>query len=165
MCEKFAALSTEKLRAGIFHGYQIRRMNTEQIFSTYHDNPRKNAWRSLTAVVENFIGYFKAPNYYDLSKQLLNSYEKLGCNMSVKVHFLHSHVNYFPENLEAMIAEQGESFHQDIKTIEKIPGMLEYQHAGRLLLVLRKRLLAVATPEKHIKKTISGLATVQYFRS
>jgi len=25
-----------------------------------------------------------------------------------------------------MIEEQGESFHQDIKTIEKIPGMPEY---------------------------------------
>ena len=46
--------------------------------------------------------------------------------MSAKVHFLHSHANYFPENLEAIINEQGESFHQDIKTIEKIPGMLEY---------------------------------------
>jgi len=68
--------------------------------------------------------------------------------MSVKVHFFHSHVNYFPENLEAVIEEQGESFHQDIKTIEKIPGTLEYQHVGRLLLVLRKRLLAVATAEK-----------------
>jgi len=71
--------------------------------------------------------------------------------MSVKVHILHGHVNYFPENLEAMIEEQGESFHQDIKTIEKMPGMLEYQHVGRLLLVLRKRLVAVATPEKHRK--------------
>jgi len=29
--------------------------------------------------------------------------------------------------------------------------MLEYQHIGRLLLVLGKRLLAVATPEKHRK--------------
>jgi len=29
--------------------------------------------------------------------------------------------------------------------------MLEYQHMGRLLLVLRKGLLAVATPEKHRK--------------
>ena len=38
--------------------------------------------------------------------------------MSVKVHFLHSHLNYFPENLKAMIKEQGESFHQDIKTIQ-----------------------------------------------
>jgi len=71
--------------------------------------------------------------------------------MSVKVHFLRSHVNYFPDNLEAMIEEQGESFHQDIKTIEKIPEMLEYQHAGRLLLMRRKRLLAVATPGKHRK--------------
>jgi len=71
--------------------------------------------------------------------------------MNVKVHFLHSHVNYFPENLEARIEEQRESFHQDIKTMEKIPGMLEYQHLGKLLLVLRKRLLAVATPEKHRK--------------
>jgi len=71
--------------------------------------------------------------------------------MSVKVRFLHSHVNCFPENLEAMIEEQGESFHQDIKTIEEIPGILEYQHIDRLLLVLGKRLLAVATPEKHRK--------------
>jgi len=71
--------------------------------------------------------------------------------MNVKVDFLHSHVNYFSENLEAMIEEQGESFHQDIKTIEKIPGMLEYQHIGKLLLVLRKRLLTVATSEKHRK--------------
>jgi len=37
--------------------------------------------------------------------------------VSVKVHFLHSHVNYFPENLEAMIEEQGESRYKnkDIK--------------------------------------------------
>ena len=90
-------------------------------------------------------------HYYDLSKQLSSSYKKLGCNVSVKVQFFHSHTNYFPENLEAMIEEQGKSFHQDIKTIEKIPGMLEYQYVGRLLLVLRKRLLAVATPEKHRK--------------
>jgi len=108
------SLSTEKLRAGIVYGSQIWRLNAAQILSTYHDNPPENAWRSLTAVVENFLGYFKAPNYYDISKQLLNSYEKLGCNMSVNVHFIHSHVNYFSENLEAMIVEQGESFHQDI---------------------------------------------------
>jgi len=71
--------------------------------------------------------------------------------MSVKVHFFHSHVNYFPENVEVMIEEQGESYHQDIKTIEEIPEMLQYQHVGKLLLVLRKRLLAVASPEKHRK--------------
>ena len=39
--------------------------------------------------------------------------------MSVKVHFLRSHLEYFPENLWAFSEEQGERFHQDIKTIEK----------------------------------------------
>jgi len=82
----------------------------------------------------------------------------------VKVRFLHSHVNCFPENIEAIIQEQGESFPQDTKTIEDIPGMLEYQHIDRILLVLGKRLLAVATPEKHGNDN-SGLATVQSFQS
>ena len=39
--------------------------------------------------------------------------------MSVTVHFLHSHLDYFPENLGAFSEEQGERFHQDIKVIEK----------------------------------------------
>ncbi|GBN93155.1 hypothetical protein AVEN_49701-1 [Araneus ventricosus] len=35
--------------------------------------------------------------------------------MSLKVHFLDSHLDYFPENLDAVSEEQGESFHHDIK--------------------------------------------------
>ena len=35
------------------------------------------------------------------------------------MHFHHSHLDYFPKNLEAMNEEQRESFHRDIKTIEK----------------------------------------------
>jgi len=69
--------------------------NARQIFSTSHDNPGKNAWRSVTVVVESFLRNFKALNYHNLLKQRLNSYEQLGCNISVKIHFLHNHVNYF----------------------------------------------------------------------
>ena len=72
---------------------------------------------TFTAVVENFLGNFKAPNYHELLKQL-NSYEQLGCNTSVKVNFLHSHANYFPENLGAMSEEHEERFQQDIKTMD-----------------------------------------------
>ena len=39
--------------------------------------------------------------------------------MSVEVHFLNSHLEYFPENLGALSKEQGERFHQDIKIMEK----------------------------------------------
>jgi len=38
--------------------------------------------------------------------------------MSVKLHFLHSHLNFFPDNLGDISEEQGERFHQDIKDIE-----------------------------------------------
>ena len=51
--------------------------------------------------------------------ELLVSLQELGCNMIVKVHFLHSHLDYFPENLGAMIKEQGKRFHQNLKTMEK----------------------------------------------
>ena len=39
--------------------------------------------------------------------------------MSVKVHFLHNQLEYFPKNIEALSEEQGERFHQDIKIMEK----------------------------------------------
>ena len=39
--------------------------------------------------------------------------------MSVKVHFLHSHQDYFPENLGASSEEQGERFQQDKKVMVK----------------------------------------------
>ncbi|GBP52115.1 hypothetical protein EVAR_42018_1 [Eumeta japonica] len=39
--------------------------------------------------------------------------------MSVKLHFLDSHVDSFPENLGAVSEEQGERLHHDTKEMEK----------------------------------------------
>ncbi len=39
--------------------------------------------------------------------------------MSIKVHFLFSHLDRFPGNLGDYSEEQGERFHQDIKTMEE----------------------------------------------
>ena len=38
--------------------------------------------------------------------------------MPLKLHFLHSHIDFFPENLGAVSDGQGERFHQDIHTTE-----------------------------------------------
>ena len=43
----------------------------------------------------------------------------MGCNMSLKIHFLHSHLEFFSENLGSVSDEQGERFHQDISLMEK----------------------------------------------
>jgi hypothetical protein len=39
--------------------------------------------------------------------------------MSLKVHFLDSHLDFFPENLGAVSDEHRERFHQDISNMEK----------------------------------------------
>jgi hypothetical protein len=39
--------------------------------------------------------------------------------MSIKVYFLHSHLDFFRSNLGAVSEESGERFHQDILVMEK----------------------------------------------
>jgi hypothetical protein len=50
---------------------------------------------------------------------LIQHFKNLGCRMSITVHFLHSHLDFFWENLGAVSEEQGEMFHQDIQMMEK----------------------------------------------
>ncbi|GBM99817.1 hypothetical protein AVEN_268899-1, partial [Araneus ventricosus] len=43
--------------------------------------------------------------------------KSMGCNMSLKIHFLHSHLEFYPENLGPVGDENGERFHQDISNM------------------------------------------------
>ena len=65
------------------------------------------------------LGNHKSNNYKEIVDTLLGSYKAMGCNMSLKIHFLHSHLEFFPENLGSVSDEQGERFHQDISLMEK----------------------------------------------
>lgn len=42
-----------------------------------------------------------------------------GANMSLKIHFLHSHLDFFPPNLGDVSDEHGERFHQQMKSMER----------------------------------------------
>jgi len=64
------------------------------------------------------LGNGRAQNYEELLNNLLQSYHKLGCNTSLKMHFLHSHLDFFTENCGAVSDEHG-GFHQDISSMEK----------------------------------------------
>ena len=46
------------------------------------------------------------------------AFKNLGYYMSIKIHYLFSHIDRFPENLGAMSDQQGERFHQDIIEME-----------------------------------------------
>ncbi|QQP40132.1 Uncharacterized protein FKW44_014077 [Caligus rogercresseyi] len=77
------------------------------------------AWKSFVQVVNNFLGNTKAANHARLISTMIEAFQKLGCLMSIKMHFLFSHMEKFPENLGAMSDEQGERFHQDMRQIEE----------------------------------------------
>ena len=55
----------------------------------------------------------------------MENFRQIGARMSVKMHFLRSHLDYFPENCGDFREEQDERFHQDISDMEK-----RYQFSG-----------------------------------
>ena len=77
------------------------------------------AWKAFSKVFHNFFGNKRADNYIELVEELLLSLQDLGCRMSIKVHYLHSHLSEFPANLGDVSEEQGEHFHQDVKVMEE----------------------------------------------
>ena len=49
----------------------------------------------------------------------MENFRQIDARMSVKMHFLRSHLDYFLENWGDVSEEQGERFHQDISDMEK----------------------------------------------
>ena len=115
---KFPKISEAKLRAGVFDGPQIRELIKDEDFITNMNAMEKRAWTAFEAVISNFLGKRRSPNYEKQVKELLNSFQSLGARMSVKMHFLSSHLDYFPNNCGDFSEEQGERFHQDLHQME-----------------------------------------------
>ncbi|KAI6650187.1 hypothetical protein LOD99_6104 [Oopsacas minuta] len=112
-------MSNEKLKAGIFDGPQIGSLIRNSGFVQSMINLESSARSAFVLVVNNFLGNNKANNYIDLVNDMLYKFKDLDVNMNIKVHYLFSHLDLFPENLEDLSEEQGERFHQDIKVIEE----------------------------------------------
>ena len=93
--EKLPRLSEAKLKEGIFIGPQIRDLIKDKYVDKLLQGEEKAAWDSFKFVVKEFLGNRRAQNNKELVNNLLQSYQNLGCNMSLKIHFLHSHLDFF----------------------------------------------------------------------
>jgi hypothetical protein len=60
------------------------------------------------------VGNKKSENYVEIVAELLFPYCALGCNMSLKLHFLQSRLDFFPGNMEAVSDKHSERFNQNI---------------------------------------------------
>ena len=116
--DTFPGLSKAKLVEGVFIGPQIRQLINDDLFESALVGQEKTAWMCFKQVVKNFLGKHRAPNFQRIVDECLEAFRALGCNMSLKVHLLHSHVDAFPRNCGAVTDEHGERFHQVIRPIE-----------------------------------------------
>ena len=85
---------------------------------------QRNAWNSFKLACERFIGNQKDHNFERIVKNLIQCYHEMGCKMSLKVHFLHSHLSFFPDNLGDVSDEHEEKFYQLIQSMERNPALL-----------------------------------------
>ncbi|GBL88753.1 hypothetical protein AVEN_158889-1 [Araneus ventricosus] len=74
------------------------------------------------------------------------------CDMSLKIHFLNSQLDFFPKNLRSVSKEQGERFQQDISTMEK---RCQEQWSEGMLADYCRTLKKDVSDAKHQKKPTS----------
>ena len=88
-------------------------MQDKQFDEDLNDTER-NAWLSFKRICKDFLGNHKVANYPHVVQDLLTSYKGIGCNMILKLHFLESHLDLFPENLGEVGDEQVKDFTQTL---------------------------------------------------
>ncbi|GBM00315.1 hypothetical protein AVEN_32654-1 [Araneus ventricosus] len=96
---KFPRLSKAKIKEGIFVGPQIRQLFKDSTFVKHLNRKEKRVWLAFKNVCMNFLGSKKSDNYVAHVRELLSAYKAMWCNMSLKVPYLHPHLDFFPENL------------------------------------------------------------------
>ena len=107
------------MKGGIFDGPQVRKLLQDQTFTARITVAEKATWYSYVSVIREFLSNTKSSNYQILVDVMLQNFQTLGARISIKLHYLFSHLNYFPGNLGDVSEEQGERFHQDIRTMQE----------------------------------------------
>lgn len=70
---------------------------------------RQSSW------ISNIYGKPQAQNYAKQVNSMISYFRELVYNMSINIHYLHSHLNRFPNDSGDMKEEQGERFHRYVK--------------------------------------------------
>jgi len=116
---KFPNVSKANIKEDIFIGPQNRELMQDNQFDEDLNETERNAWLSFKRICKDLLGNHKAANYQDVVQDLLTLYKAMGCSRSLKIHFLESHLDFFPEDHGEVSDENGERFHQHIMAMEK----------------------------------------------
>ena len=110
--QKFQQKSMEKIKAGIFDGPQIRELIKDTSFDDALNPAELFSWFFLKSAIANFLCNHGSSRYENVVDELMVNFRQIGARMSVKMHFLRSHLDYFLENWGDLSEEQRERFHK-----------------------------------------------------
>lgn len=108
----FGRLSEAKLKEGVLNGPDIRKLMKNASFEAVLDPPDLDAWQAIKDVSNSVLGKKRAINYKERVEKMMIAFELIGVHMSLKIHFLHFHLDYFGHQLSTESDEQGERYHQ-----------------------------------------------------
>ena len=106
----FPNLSVAKIKKGVFVGLQIRKLILNKEFDKILHGNEFDAWVGFKKVCTDFLGCHYSENFRDVTAEMLNTYKILECKMSLKVHFLDSHVDFFHKNTSDFLMNMENDF-------------------------------------------------------
>lgn len=87
---EFPHISDAKIEVGISVGPDIRKLIKDENFVRTITATENNAWLSFKQVVQNCLGKYRDAKFKNIVSTMLKEFRKLGCLMSLKLHFLYS---------------------------------------------------------------------------
>lgn len=103
---------------GILNGPDIRKLVKSDAFNEILTDNELIAWDSIKAILHGLLGKHRVNGYEVLVENMLDAFHKIEITMSLKIHFLHRHLDFFAKQLPTESDEQGERFHQVIMPME-----------------------------------------------
>jgi len=83
----------QKPRRVFFIGSHIRQVFRGEEYDRITIGNEMRVWNDFGLVTTKCLGHNKADNYNEHVENFMLSYQQLGCNISLKMHFLLSHLD------------------------------------------------------------------------
>jgi hypothetical protein len=77
-------------------------------FRSNLDCTEKAAWNTFKSECTKSIGIHKAENHREIFSEMSNCFQVMKCNMLLRLHFLDSHLEFFPKIMGDFSDEHGE---------------------------------------------------------
>lgn len=95
-------------------------------FTRILTDEERRGWVFVKEVISRLLGKKRSGAYGPFLEGMMTSFEQLNVHMSLKIHYLHCHVDDFLQQMSTESDEHGERFHQ-------IAAVMEARYKGKKL--------------------------------